>query len=78
MDFRWMEYMYSLFGDDKQTIEAVNQAIWRHGTWVSMDEGADEVTAIEKAVSLVPSHEKYCLTNFLERHEQRRTICDYY
>ena len=57
MDFRWMEYMYSLFGDDKQTIEAVNQAIWRHGTWVSMDEGADEVTAIEKAVSLVPSHE---------------------
>ena len=57
MDFRWMEYMYSLFGDDKQTIEAVNQAIWRHGTWVSMDEGTNEATAIEKAVSLVPAHE---------------------
>ncbi len=27
MDFRWMEYMHSLFGDDNQTIEAVNQAI---------------------------------------------------
>ena len=57
MDFRWMEYMHSLFGEDEQTITAVNQAIWRHGTWVSMDEGTDEVTAIEKAFRLVPTHE---------------------
>lgn len=41
MDFRWMEYMHSLFGEDEETIAAVNQAIWRHGTWVSMDEGAE-------------------------------------
>ena len=56
MDFRWMDYMHSLFGEDEQTIEAVNQAIWRHGTWVSMDVGADEATAIEKAANLIPSH----------------------
>ena len=57
MDFRWMEYMHSLFDEDEQTITTVNQAIWRHGTWVSMDEGTDDVAAIENAVSLVPSHE---------------------
>lgn len=57
MDFRWMDYMHSLFGEDEETIAAVNQAIWRHGTWVSMDEGADAATAIEKAVSLVPARE---------------------
>ena len=27
MDFRWMEYMHSLFGEDEQTIESVNQQI---------------------------------------------------
>ena len=57
MDFRWMDYMHSLFGEDGQTITIVNQAIWRQGTWASMDEGADENTAIEKAVRLVPTHE---------------------
>ncbi len=57
MDFRWMDYMHSLFGEDEETITAVNRAIWRHGTWTSMDEGADEAAAVEKAVSLVPTHE---------------------
>ncbi len=57
MDFRWMEYMHSLFGDDEQTIADVNQAIWHQGTWASMDEGTDAAAAIGKAVSHIPARE---------------------
>ncbi len=57
MDFRWTDYMHDLFGEDETTIEAVNEAIWRHGSWVSMDAGSDAADAIAQAVDHVPAFE---------------------
>ncbi len=76
MDFRWMEYMHSLFGEDEQTIAAVNQAIWHHGTWASMDEGMDAATAIERAASSVPSHEAEIRRAFTHAGQAMHR-CDY-
>ena len=50
MDFHWKDYMHSLFGDATGTIDAVNRAIWRSGSWASMDAGAPANEAIEAAV----------------------------
>lgn len=57
MDFRWKDYMHSLFGDDTGTIDAVNRAIWRSGSWASMDAGTPANEAIEAAVRSEPEHE---------------------
>lgn len=57
MGFRWAEYMSSLFGDDIETIEAVNRVIWKCGCWVSMDEVTPAERAIAEAVQFGPKHE---------------------
>ena len=31
MDFRWKEYMRSLFGEDETLIQTINQGIWHNG-----------------------------------------------
>ena len=78
MDFRWQEYMRALFDDDEPTIDSVNQAIWRHGTWASMDAGTDSAVAIEQAVNLVPTHEPEIRKAFAHAgqamHKQRYAI----
>ena len=37
MDFRWKEYMRSLFGEDETLIQTINQGIWHNGCWAAMD-----------------------------------------
>ena len=39
MDFRWKEYMRSLFGEDETLIQTINQGIWHNGCWAAMDKG---------------------------------------
>ena len=58
MDFRWMEYMHSLYGDEDGKIQAINEAIWGKGYWQAMDRGeisGDEM--VEKVVQIAPSYE---------------------
>lgn len=76
MDFRWAEYMLSLFGDDSETIEAVNQAIWHHGCWVSMDQGTPAEAAIEEAVHFDIQHESAIQQAFAEAGRAMHR-CDY-
>ena len=59
MDFRWMEYMHSLYGEDDKKIQAVNEALWGHGFWQALDRGeisGDEL--VEKVVDTAPLYEK--------------------
>ncbi|MBQ1915106.1 MAG: hypothetical protein II178_07785, partial [Selenomonadaceae bacterium] len=59
MDFRWMEYMHSLYGEDDKKIQAVNEALWGHGFWKALDRGeisGDEL--VEKVVDTAPLYEK--------------------
>jgi putative hydrolase of the HAD superfamily len=39
MDFRWKEYMRSLFGENEALIQTINQGIWHNGCWAAMDKG---------------------------------------
>lgn len=59
MDFDWMGYMHSLYGEDEGKIEAINSAIWSHGCWQSMDRGElSGAEATEKVVSFAPEYEQ--------------------
>jgi len=49
MDFRWREYMHSLFGDDETVIRIVNQAIWHNGCWAAMDRDEMDGEAVLKS-----------------------------
>ena len=76
MDFRWAEYMHSLFGDDTGTIDAVNGAIWRSGSWASMDAGTPADEAIGAAVRSNPKHEADIRRAFAEAGKAMHR-CDY-
>ena len=39
MDFRWKEYMRSLFGENEALIQTINQGIWHNGCWAAMTDG---------------------------------------
>lgn len=58
MDFRWLEYMQSLYGNQEAKIQAINDAIWGRGYWQAMDRGempGSEV--VEKVVQAAPLYE---------------------
>ena len=54
MDFRWKEYMRSLFGEDETLIQTINQGIWHNGCWAAMDKGEMDGAA----VAFAPQYEK--------------------
>ena len=59
MDFRWKEYMRSLFGEDETLIQTINQGIWHNGCWAAMDKGEMDGTAtLRSAVAFAPQYEK--------------------
>lgn len=58
MDFDWMGYMHSIYGDDNALIGSINRAIWKPGYWQAMDMGEmDGATATEKAIQQCPELE---------------------
>ena len=59
MDFRWKEYMRSLFGENEALIQTINQGIWHNGCWVAMDKGEmDGAATLRSAVAFAPQYEK--------------------
>ena len=59
MDFRWKEYMRSLFGEDETLIQTINQGIWHNGCWAAMDKGEmDGAATLRSAVDFAPQYEK--------------------
>ena len=59
MDFRWKEYMRSLFGEDETLIQIINQGIWHNGCWAAMDKGEmDGAATLRSAVAFAPQYEK--------------------
>ena len=59
MDFRWKEYMRSLFGEDETLIQTINQGIWHNGCWAAMDKGEmDGAATLRSAVAFAPQYEK--------------------
>ena len=59
MDFRWKEYMRSLFGENEALIQTINQGIWHNGCWAAMDKGEMDGTAtLRSAVAFSPQYEK--------------------
>lgn len=59
MNFDWMGYMHSRYGEDEKKIRAINDAIWSHGYWQSMDRG--EISgqeAIHRVVGIAPEYEQ--------------------
>ena len=58
MDFRWKEYVRSLFGENEAVIQAVNQGIWHNGCWAAMDRGEmDGDATLQSAVVFAPQYE---------------------
>ena len=59
MDFRWKEYIRSLFGEDETLIQTINQGIWHNGCWAAMDKGEmDGAATLRSAVAFAPQYEK--------------------
>ena len=59
MDFRWKEYMRSLFGENEALIQNINQGIWNNGCWAAMDKGEmDGAATLRSAVAFAPQYEK--------------------
>ena len=59
MDFRWKEYMRSLFGEDETLIQTINEGIWHNGCWAAMDKGEmDGAATLRSAVAFAPQYEK--------------------
>ena len=59
MDFRWKEYMRSLFGEDETLIQTINQGIWHNGCWAAMDKGEmDGAATLRSTVAFAPQYEK--------------------
>ena len=59
MDFRWKEYMRSLFGENETLIQTINQGIWHNGCWAAMDKGEmDGAATLRSAVAFAPQYEK--------------------
>ena len=59
MDFDWMGYMRSMYGEEAELIQSINKAIWSNGCWQAMDRGEmDGETATEVAMRNAPSLEK--------------------
>ena len=59
MDFRWKEYMRSLFGGNEALIQTINQGIWHNGCWAAMDKGEmDGAATLRSAVAFAPQYEK--------------------
>ena len=58
MDFDWMRYMRSRYGEKSDIIQTINEAIWSHGYWQAMDRGEISGTeAVEKVVAAAPDYE---------------------
>lgn len=59
MDFDWMGYMHSLYGENTAIIQSVNDAIWKHECWQAMDRGEmDGDAAMEEALRHAPEMEQ--------------------
>ena len=59
MDFRWKEYMRSLFSKNEALIQTINQGIWHNGCWAAMDKGEmDGAATLRSAVAFAPQYEK--------------------
>ena len=59
IDFRWKDYMRSLFGENETLIQTVNQGIWHNGCWAAMDRGEmDGAKTLQKAIAFAPQYEK--------------------
>ena len=59
MDFDWMGYMHSLYGEDNALIKSINEAIWKHDCWQAMDRGEmDGKAATEESIRHAPELER--------------------
>ena len=59
IDFRWKEYMRSLFGENEVLIQAINRGIWHNGCWAAMDKGEmDGAATLQSAIASAPQYEK--------------------
>ena len=59
MDFRWRDYMRSLFGENEALIQTINRGIWHNGCWAAMDKGEmDGADTLRSAVAFAPRYEK--------------------
>ena len=54
MDFRWKEYMRSLFGGNEALIQTINQGIWHNGCWAAMDKGEMDGAATLRNFPIIP------------------------
>ena len=59
MDFDWMKYMRSRYGENEEKIRIINDAIWSHGYWQAMDRG--EISgqeAVDRVAAVAPEYEQ--------------------
>jgi len=77
MDFRWKDYMRSLFGENEALIRTINQAIWHNGCWAAMDRGEmDGAATLQSAVAFAPQYENE-IRKTLDNVAQAFHKCDY-
>ena len=77
MDFRWKDYMRSLFGENEALIQTINRGIWHNGCWAAMDKGEmDGADTLRSAVAFAPRYEKEIRLT-LDRVARAFHKCDY-
>ena len=77
MDFRWKDYMRSLFGENEALIQTINRGIWHNGCWAAMDKGEmDGADTLRSAVAFAPRYEKEIRLTF-DRVARAFHKCDY-
>lgn len=77
MDFRWKDYMHTLFGDNVLLIQTINKGIWHNGCWAAMDKGEmDGAATLQRAVAFAPQYEKE-IRKTLENVAQAFHKCEY-
>ena len=77
MDFRWRDYMRSLFGENEALIQTINRGIWHNGCWAAMDKGEmDGADTLRSAVAFAPRYEKEIRLT-LDRVARAFHKCDY-
>ena len=77
IDFRWKDYMRTLFGENEALIQTINRGIWHNGCWAAMDKGEmDGAATLQSAVAFAPQYEKE-IRKTLDNVAQAFHKCDY-
>ena len=77
IDFRWKDYMRTLFGENEALIQTINRGIWHNGCWAAMDKGEmDGAATLQSAVTFAPQYEKE-IRKTLDNVAQAFHKCDY-